>query len=285
VPYQPRATLDNSYGAQVSFRTLDVLPPAAYYVGLDDQVALTLTTDYAPATFALVVRMLNPQGGITVERTTLSTIPGGPESVSTNLTGMEGYVLSACVSAPGVPLGKAYATLTLVRAPYVASGYTTAQLVAGYVSETLFLSYPSSPPQPPLAGPASLVTLNPTPAVGAQWRCVAPLSARWRVVSAQCSLQTSAAVAARAMVINVENPGGYTTALYPAPATQPASTDYVYSLNLGAAGTFLDPVMSIGASTTVLVENGGALVSNCQQMQAGDQFLGVIVEVEEWMGV
>ena len=284
MPYQPRATLDNPYGPQVQFRTEDVLPPSAYYVGLDDQLVLDISADYAPVTYFLVVRMLSPEGVINYETLQLTNTASGVQKLSQTMTGMEGYLLSACLSAPGAPLGSSYAAVTLKRSPYLASGLTTALLLAGYISDKQFLSYPTTTPRGPAEGPANMKYFVLHPAVGVQWTLAAPSGARWRIRGVQCSFQTDATVASRGMIFSTQSPAGDALTYFIAGVTQPASTVYYYSLNPGGQAEFQSPVVSVPGSTEIMIENGGSIISSCQFLQPGDQFLKVVIQVEEWVG-
>lgn len=284
MPYQPRATLDNPYGPQVTFRTEDVLPPSAYYVGVDDQLVLDISADYAPVTYFLVVRMLSPEGVINYETLQLTNTASGVQKLSQTMTGMEGYLLSACLSAPGAPIGSSYAAVTLKRSPYLASGLTTALLLAGYISDKQFLSYPTTTPRGPAEGPANIKYVILTPGVGAQWSVASPSGARWRIRGVVCTLLTDVTVAARGMIFYTASAAGDSISYFVPGVTQPASTEYFYSLNPGGQAEFMTPAVSVPGSTEILIENGGVIGANCQSFQPGDQYLKVIVQVEEWVG-
>jgi len=285
VPYQPRATFDNPYGPQVSFRTIDVLPPAAYYVGLDDQIVFEVFTDNSNSSYQLVVRVLNPQGTIQVETLTLNNFQVGYQTVTGRLTGMEGYILSGCISAPGVAAGESYCRVRLMRAPYLTTGVATGMLIAGYVSDKYSLSYPATLPRPPMEGPSKIVSISATAATGAEWVIPCPQGERWRILGASFSLTTSAAVATRLVVIGVNNNAGIAIGFFVSPTTQAASLAQNYSVNPG--GTAISNLVwtNISASAEVWINDGGNMHSFTENLQAGDQYTGVTLQIQKWVGV
>jgi hypothetical protein len=284
VPYQPRATFDNPYGPQVAFRTLDVLPPAAYYVAMDDQVVLDVYTDHANASFQLVVRVLNPQGSIQVETVTLNNFQAGLVTLTGNLTGMEGYLLSACLSAPGLAAGEAYCRVRLVRNPLLSTSVTTAMLIAGYVSDKYLQSYPGTPTRGPLEGPGKITTVSAAPAAGADWTVTCPIGERWKVLGAFFYLVTSATVATRVPVLRNFDASGHTTAFYGPPSGQAASLTVQYAFTPGGAGVSDPPFMNIGGPVELWIENGGQFGTFTENLQPADQFTYVNVQVERWIG-
>ena len=285
MPYQPRATLDNPYGPQVAFRTLDVLPPAAYYVGLDDQFVFHVYTDYAPVTFTFVARLLRPEGVITVERYELANVAAGPQQLTGNLSGVEGYVLSLSAAAPNVPLGAAYITVTLMRAPYLTSGLTTALLMAGYASDKFVLSYPTTTPRGPVEGPGHLMTVTTTAAAGAEWVIGVPLYARWQALISWSVLTASSAGTARQVNFVVLDRNSANVGVLPAPATQQPGTQMTYGINPGGAAVATTDAQSIGASAPLVFDAGGKLSSFTLNLQPGDQWSNVALQVQEWVGV
>ena len=285
MPYQPRATFDNPYGPQVSFRTLDILPPAAYYVGLDDQLVFDVFSDLTNGIFEMAVRILNPQGSIQVETVTLNNNQTGYQNPTGRLTGMEGYLLSVCVKAPDSEPGQSYCRVRLMRSPALTSAVLTALLVAGYASNRFALTYPGTVAREPLDGPARLLTVTASPAAGADWVFTAPYAGRWRILSGYFTLTTSAAATARIVNVETRDAAGTATGLYNPPSTQPASTMYYYGLNPSAAGQSNPPFMNISAPAEIVLEGGDTLRSITSNLDSGDQFSNVALRVEEWLGL
>ena len=285
MPYQPRATYDNPYGPQVSFRTLDVLPPSAYYVGLDDQLVFRVYTDYSPAVFYFVARMLRPEGVIAVETVQLYNSQAGSQQLTGELTGVEGYVLSISASAPQVPLSAAYVTVKLMRAPYLITGLTTALLLAGYVGDKLTLSYPTFPPRGPLEGPGRLVTVTASPAAGMDWIIAVPTYVRWRVNIAWFGLTTTPTVISRQPNVILKDAANTTVGFCPGPLQQPASEAITYSLLPGGSYLSVGALCSISAPAELLLDAGGSISTYTPTLQPGDQYSSVAVQVEEWVGI
>jgi hypothetical protein len=245
----------------------------------------TLYTNQYPSTFNLVVRVLEPQGNITVEaRTVVSSSPGA-QQLSANVTGVEGYILSACVAGPNVNPGTSYTTLTLMRPPYAASGLVSAQLLAEYVSDKYSPSYPSTAPRPAFQVPGSLVSLTASPAAGVDWSFTAAPNARWRVVGGYCGLITSATVATRNVTLVVKDSGGNNVAVFPASGSQAASLTQYYSVAPGGAATSAGAFFTIPTPTEVFVVGGGSVGTYTGNLQPGDQYQYVNLQVMVWVGV
>jgi hypothetical protein len=285
VPYQPRATFDNPYGPQVSFRTLDVLPPAAYYVGLDDQLVFEVFTDHANTSYQLVVRLLNPQGAMQVETATLNNFQSGYQSLTGNLTGIEGYILSACVSAPGSVPGESYCRVRLMRAPYLATGITTATLLAGYASDKFSLSYPGTQLQYATEGPGKLTTVTASVPAGAQWSVKPALGTRWRINSGTFVLTTSAATGNRQIQLVIYDHNDTLVGSYPAPATQAPSSLVTYSFSPAGSAVSTGSAITISTPTPLLVDGAGYVATYSPNFDAADQYANIAVQVEEWVGL
>ena len=284
MPDPPRASFDNPYGAQVSFRTLDVLPPAAYYVGLDDQMVLEVFTDHTNSVYQMVVRVLNPQGTLQVETVTLNNFQSGYQSLLGQLTGMEGYILSACVSAPGVDPGEAYCRVRLMRAPALVTGVTSGLLMAGYVSDKYPLAYPGSPLHYPLEGPGKLRTVMASPAAGAEWVISAPAGMRWQLQSGQWVLTTSAATGARTVGVQLKDAAFDNLGFVVAPTSQAPSDVANYGLFPGPPSQGQAFLINLGFYQPLLIPVGGQMFSVTQNLQPGDQYSQVIFQIQEWVG-
>jgi len=284
VPYSPRATFENPYGPQVRFRTEDVLPPSSYYVAVDDQLVFEVDTDYAPGSFDLVVRLLNPEGVIIFETRSLTNSLASYQQKTLTMTGVEGYVLSACITASGVPAGRAFAKVTLMRSPYTTSGSTTALLAGGYVSDKLPLSYPTMQPRGPLEGPGNLVTKTTTVAPGVNWSIVCPAGVRWRINSILFRFTSSNAGTPRLVVIVGWDGAGNEIAVVPPSASQPINTYWDYHCGPGMATLQTSNLATISLPSAFIVENGGRLETFTYNLDPGDKYEQVAAQVEEWVG-
>ena len=284
MPYSPRATFDNPYGPAVTFRTLDVLPPSAYYVGVDEQVTLEVYTNAPGATFQMVVRVLSAQGVISLESVAVPSSGASAQTLSTGIQGMEGYVLSACVVSQNALPGSAFARVRLVRAPYLPSGPTTALLIAGYVSDKQILAYPTVPPRPAVEGPGNLRTFELFPAAGAEWSLTTYSGARWQLLGGRFMFTTSPAAGNRLVTVVWTDGGGGQIGVFPASQTQTPATAYIYTLTAGFTGNDNAPYISIPVPSAVLLDNQSVLSSSTNGLQAGDQYSGVWVRIAEWLG-
>jgi hypothetical protein len=135
----------------------------------------------------------------------------------------------------------------------------------------------------PELGDIAAVALVPTPAAGAEWSVVVPNGSVWDVLTARAVLNTSAVVANRNVRVTVSD-GTTELGRVGAAVAQPASIVGVHSFGLqdapdfaGAGGlTFNHPLPA-----TRVVGNG-VIASLTQNLDVGDQWSGIALQVMEW---
>lgn len=291
MPSPPRASFQNPYGPQVSFRTEDVLPPTAFYLSLDDTLLTQVLTSGTGLTFTVTVRMLRPDGTLTVDnyQTTPSVFNGAIYYAI--IPPVEGYVLSCMVQGGGTIDGSCFCTVIAYRGTVtlpitVFPPVAGIVLIQGYVDSWTNLSWPQSPIVEAGMGAGRMRNIMPTVAAGQNWQIKTGAAQRWDVIAATCALTTSAVAANRTMALMPFDRFGNGMNRFPCNFTQPASTTLNYYFYQGAAhvqtgGSWITAPFPTG----ITLDPGMSVQSRVQNLDAGDSWSFVNCLVREWMGV
>jgi hypothetical protein len=291
MPVPPRATGDNPYGPQVTFRTEDVLPPTAFYLSMDDTLLAQFLTNDLGLTFTLTVRMLLADGTLMVDNYQTTPSPFNGTIYYAIVPPVEGYVLSCMVQSNtnaesscwcNVIAFRGTITLPAVVFPPVAG----IVIVQGYVDEFSYLSWPQSPLTEAGVGAGHMRNIMLTPAAGSNWKLQSSMPLRWEVIALQCTLTTSAAVANRQMSVVVFDRLNNPIVRIPTNFTQAAGLAYSYYFYNGATHLQTNTTwITAPFPQGVFLDNGMYLQSRVVNLDAGDVWSLVNVLVREWMGV
>ena len=284
MPYQPRATLNNPYGPQVTFRTEDVLLPTAYYVSPEDSIVTWLVTDLANFTAYLVIRMLLPTGEIK-----LLPYSFVPQSVNTwapvfELPPVEGYILGAQCWSDNPLRGRCFVSMVVVRGRPPIMANAGLVLLQGYTNLQNVLSYPTSSLEATFSGRGAVVTINVASPITNGLKFVPGTFVLWKVLCLRTTFNTSAVVASRSVYVNIVDATSTQVALWGCSYSQPASTTVNYSFSPGNHDLVVLPLVNIMGPTEVLVPANGDLQVQALNFQAGDAFTSASALVEEWVG-
>lgn len=284
MPYAPRATFDNPYGPQVTFRTEDVLPPSAYYIAPEDQVMVWLVTDVAGQTIFLQLRMLMPTGEIK-----LIPYQFNPQSVHTwyaayELPPWEGYLLGAQICSLVPQRGRTFVSVQIMRGAPPDLQHAGVVLMQGYVSQMSVLSYPTCPIESTFSGRGAFVTLQPAGTAGGFWSATVPPLTLWRLCSLWFAFTASSAGVPRAVGVTVKDANSNSLGFWFADATQPVGTTYDYTFTPGGPTSTLSPTANIGGPTDVYLTAGDSIGSDVLYLDSADSFTTINMRVEEWVG-
>lgn len=286
MPYQPRATFDNPYGPQVTFRTEDVLPPTAYYMGASDYVRVVAITNVAPVTITLEIRFLTPQGEIKqMPYTQILNTNGGLAVVLTS-TPIEGYILGAIAFAQSPGIGQCFAYIDIVRGTGAAIQGTGQILMQGYIAALSQLNYPPTTLNPQFGGPGTVNTITaPNPGASFPFRFVVPANTRWNVRSIQAGMNTDAAAGNRVALLIISDPNSNQLAQIPAGAVVAAST----STQCTWAPSFSPQLVSTyalgGLPAPLVLPAGYGVAGYIAGADPGDFWTGPTLSKEEWVGI
>lgn len=285
MPYQPRATFNNPYGPQVTFRTEDVLPPPAYYVSPDDRVALWVVTDVPNISIEFQVRLLDPFGEVkvlpyiftpTILNTWYPVFQASP---------VEGYILGALCWANNPPRGQCYVCGVIMRGQQQSFTNAGEVLMQGYINNLNILSYPSTPLQSTFNGRGSFLTVSPGNVTGGNWTITPGNYVLWRVCSLKYAYQTSAAAGTRSVGVQLVDPSMNQVGFWFSNAAQGPSSTMFYSFSPGAA-TMTESIIATDALADPLYVPGQwSLQGITLSADPGDNFNTIRIQVEEWLGV
>lgn len=264
----------------------DVDPPAVEYVTEQDVLTLLVWNSLAGLTITVTYRILRAvDGQIDIGQTQFQ--PVATRTLQTfTLTFPQGFLLNVQVGHPNVGprRGQTFCVLALQRNVGTATAFGTATLFADYLTENNPLGWPGAKQSSAIDGPGFIRNIIPAnPAAGADIINTVPPNARWRPIAFQYALVTSAAVANRVSAI-VLTDGAAAFFQNNQPPAQAASTTVVYNWSTltNQTAVVLGQVLT-PFPAGVLLEPGWQINTVTNAIQAGDQYSGIRLCVEEWI--
>lgn len=121
------------------------------------------------------------------------------------------------------------------------------------------------------------------PAAGADWIATPPAGSAWELLHIKATLTTSATAANRGPIARIRDNSGNDLDAYPAPAVLAASlaAEYGWEAGIGTPTTTLLNVASM-SEPPPLVPDGGSVRLVTGNLQAADQWSGIVLTVREW---
>jgi hypothetical protein len=264
-----------------------ITSPFQFYTSGEDHLRVTSVNSLTGVALKVRGRFVDNSGLIlplehdhtpATNRTTVTTTIGLGVGAVLNLD------VFASAGAPSI--GQTFVVVQLVRG-MGASGLVLGTLLQGYVTSSQHLAWPGSPLESSLEGQGAIRQIIGTnPAANVEITEFVPVGARWRVITFIAALATSAVVASRvpylASIVN-----GSTTSLFPPAASIPASFTQYLQFCTGYTTWVVGGVTAQAASlpTELLLPSGSALQTYTELMQAGDDWSGPTILVEEWLEV
>ena len=270
----------------IRLATQNVPPPAGLYVTINDALQLTLYGTIASVPVNLRVRLLLPDGTISINAWDVSS---GPQLQKNSFQFMlsEGYILSATVfTQASVARGQLYGTLQLNRGAIGSTLYGQT-LTQGYVTGQSAIYFPNGPHGYSLEGAGHLrVVVGAIPALGAEFIETVPALSTWRLLSLRVKLITSAAATPRVMTLVLDDGANFFCQVS-ASATQAASISNTYNFGAGQ-DTFVtaNPIIQqLAMPVGMLLTSGFRIRSTTTSKDAGDQYTQLFYAVEEFINV
>lgn len=272
-------------GPLIHFKLDGVDPPSTVYVARDDLFRVTVTERTTTFDVHVLFRLLLPNGEIIPNAFIVRpTTPLVPFALNINLA--EGFLLSVGVSCtPGSPAqGDVFCQVELQR---FLGGQTLQglMLIAGYISGSQDLAWPSTPPVNSFQGLGNIRQVQGTdPAAGAEITEVVPTGALWRLLSVSFQLVTDATPATRTVRLQLGT-AIVTVALIPATSNQTASLTVRYTFGDGLEHFTSGTDTCAPSVRGILLPAGSQFATSTLNLQAGDNFGAPHYEVEEWLTV
>jgi len=279
------ASNDQPYGPQVTFRSQDILPPAAVYLGKDDTVVLNVRSPGTTAALDVDIRFLDPQGVIKPMQFQQSVNTTGTTATEFTLFQAEGFLLSASIFGTAVSRGQTFVKLYVKRGVGSSDTNNGPLLMQGYVSADDWLSYPTSPTESCLNGRGwNRIVTTPSPGANLPIEITVPAGVRWIVRTASSSFFCDAAVGARNPFIVVIDDTATTVCTIPSVAACAGP-----SLNFLTWAPGLNPLIvgtqqSMGFLMELILPQLWTLRISSNFVGAGDGFIGMGMLVEQFVG-
>lgn len=272
----------NPYGPQITFRTENILPPAALYLGPQDGLAISMVAPLTQGSVTLSYRLLTPQGTII---TSTDSFPFVPNAVaqSVQLPPAEGYLLSATIQSTAVARGQVFVRFFSVAGDINNGGQVNALLIQGYPAQNTRLSFPQSPIEADTSGNGFLGTLllAPPPPGGDFSLTVFPAT-RFRVKSLHVTLTTNAVVGNRFANLQVTDSGGNVAGVAPIATAVTAGQSMGLTWFQDAAVIATPAQLTAPLFGDLLLSPGDVIESVTNGLVGGDQYGQAVLFVEEW---
>lgn len=267
----------------IRFLKQGVQPPSQVYVDVGDDIVVGCASSLAGERVTISYRLLRADGQLVLGQFTVA--PAADRSIKVYSESLaEGFLLSvSCKAAAATTRGQTFVRVFLTD-PSLGAGQPSYMLMADYVTTAMAPAHPNGRVLAPVEGPGqprNIAVANPAP--GADWQQAVPLNARWKVRSLTATLATSAAVANRLPGLALFTAGNPIYNSY-ADKVQPASQLCQYGAS--AITQYLSPSPLVGSMCLPpeSVQRAGDLIeSGTLNLQAGDQWQGIFIAVEEWL--
>ena len=201
-----------------------------------------------------------------------------------------GYLLNISALVSGfVFIGQVFVMVSIIRGLGGAT-FLLGTLIAGYITSGQALGWPGTPINNSIeTGGYYRAIVGTTPPAGAEINEACPTGARWELLSMTTQLTCSAAVASRSPTLLILNSGnttyrGYGALLFAA-NTVAAIVASELSLrdNTGVIGGVQNEALPVPPGNRLLAGDSFQTLTN--SLQAGDQYLGPLYLVREWLEV
>jgi len=269
---------------QYTFEKQRVQPPSPLYVTINDTVVVSIWNSVVGLQVEVTSRLLLADGQIQQNVNILT--PTSDRAVREFLLPLAEGVLLNIASASVTPVvrrGACFVSIGLTR-ELRTGAYRWAELISQYITAGLDVGWPAGVLHDQVEGAGLLRTIAGTnPAAGVEISETVPTNARWKLRGMQFALVTAVAVAARRVIIVVDD-GATVVGAFIAVVDQTASQTITYTLCPGGVDQQLALAnISIAASAEVLMFQGWRVRTSTQLLQAADDYGAPQLLVEEWI--
>jgi hypothetical protein len=251
----------------------------------EDNIRVTSFNSASGVTITVRIRFIDRTGNIITQEYNHVPATDRTQTQTTHKLG-DGWVINAIAFASaGTPLiGQTFVRVEVIRGISGAI-LPLAVLIQGYLKDTDSLAWPGSPVKNSLQGKGVIrAFLGTNPAAGNQIIEAVPTGSRWRFLSLQVLLMTSATVANRTVFLLFDD-GTNTFAQIGGAVNQAASQNFSYNF-IGGLGYEVGAVRSNQVITGIHVPMllaGFRVRTSTANFQAGDDFTDPMLHVEEWI--
>lgn len=290
LPKQPGDYTPAAPSSVVSWNMKRLAPPSPLYVGVDDQLRVSVATSQTGEVVTIGYRLLRAADGKIVAGSFVVTptpLNFPPPAVTQQLA--EGFLLSiSCQAKVALNRGQTFVRVALAPAS-LGSSVAAQQLMSDYVTTQQAPAFPNGRILSSVEGPGWVHAVQQnTPGAGFDWGENFGSTVRRRLIGARAQLQTSAVVQNRLAQMVVLDNLLNGVMVFTGAALQTASQTWNYTwsaapilpTSLGVQPQVpLPPELILPVGYTVEVVTGG-LDSN---HVTGDQWSGIFLYYEEWL--
>lgn len=267
----------------VHFGRRELNPATNLYLTLEDRLRVQVINSVAGIEVDIQARIQLADGQVIPMRQQL--LPGATRALQTfEFDLCEGFLLDLTVSTPtaNTRVGGCFVVCGLIRGTGT-NAIPSRTLISNYVNSGNFIGWPEGPSQQSIQGAGLARSVQQAnPAAGADVVITVPTGARWLIQSLSAQLVTSAAVANRTPHLVVDD-GANTLFNSPASAAQAAGVTVVYSACGGVQAAFADGAAVLPIPDVSSYLQGWRIRTLTTNLQAGDQWQNIWLNVIEWL--
>lgn len=274
----------SDYQRLVYYKRHRVPPPFQFYVEVDDFILLRSVSPTAATTVTLTIRFMTPDGDLQAMQFQ-NTSPINVTTFTTQtIKGVEGWILSATVDAPGTQRGQCFVSVEISRGGGSADVALGAVILQGYPSFVGALGYPGSLVVAPTDGRGLLRMISiGNPPAGAEFSTAVPAGRQWILRAVRMQLQTAVAVANRDPSLFVDDGAGNIMAQSVDPTVIAASLTVALSWGAGFAVQAGTVVHSLPWLFECRLLPGWTIQTSTNAIQGADQYSLIRLMVEEFV--
>lgn len=270
----------------VRFITQAAQPPSNLYISMGEALQINAASSQANEAITVTYRLLLANGSLHSGQFVMQVTSN--RAVNTHSEQLaEGYLLSvSCQAASATTRGQTFARLFITKTA-IGAGVPSYVLMSDYVTNQITAGFPNGRVLAPSEGPGNIRGIASSVLVANQeWVFACPTNARWRPISIDGQLQTDATAGTRSSFLDVTVSGLGMWSLAMVTAQGPSTTTNV-NITSGVTN-FADTVAgktykALPMPTGLFVLAGGQLNSATTFVGPSDIWLGVNMQVEEWL--
>lgn len=267
----------------VIFRFKDVQPPSELYIDVDDALIIVAATGQVGETITVNVRLLQPTGRLE-DNQFVCVVPNTRIATVFTFPLAQGYLLSLAASAlVATTRGQTFYRAFINRGAF-GTGRPGQPLCADYVTTRIGPGYPGGRVLAPVEGPGvvrSVAISN--PGAGNEFSISPGTNARWRIISLEMQLQTSAVAGNRQPNIKF-SVGGLGAHTFQPNILVPASTLATVTASPAAVmAGLVNTIVNVPLPIDNRILATDTINSVTLGKDAGDTWQNGQVGVEEWL--
>lgn len=267
----------------VRFLSKGVQPPSQVYVAQNDDIVIGCASSATGEIVTVSYRLLRHDGVLVLGQ--FQVQPASDRSVKVYQESLaEGFLLSVSAKAKIATTRGVTFVRIFITDPALGGGQPSYMLMADYVTTAMAPAHPNGRVLAPVEGPGAVRAIQgTTPPLGSNWVISCPNNARWKPRGLICTLATSAVVQNRLASIAISTAA---SVCFVGAADKVTPASMVVTFGCAALTPYVTPTPTSGflplPPELVMLAND-SINSTMQFFDAGDQWEGIFLTVEEWL--